>query len=58
MTNAVCKEGNAILHFVIIFFLRQEFALKPWPKGVASRSKLKTWIYLRRRLARACAHLR
>ena len=32
MTNAVCKEGNAILHFVIIFFLRQEFALKPWPK--------------------------
>ena len=26
---------------------------KPWPNGVASRRKLKTWVYLRLRLARA-----
>ena len=31
---------------------------QPWPNGVASRSKLKTWIYLRLCLARACMHLR
>ena len=28
-------------------------ARKPWPNGVASRGKLKTWVYLRLRLARA-----
>ena len=29
-------------------------ARKPaWPNGVASRRKLKTWVYLRLRLARA-----
>ena len=27
--------------------------VKPWPNGVASRRKLKTWVYLRLRLARA-----
>ena len=32
--------------------------LKPWPNGVASRRKLKTGLYLRLRLARACVHLR
>ena len=32
--------------------------LKPWPNGVASRRKLKTWVYLRLRLARPCVHLR
>ena len=32
--------------------------LKPWPNGVASTRKLKTWFYLRLRLARACVHLR
>ena len=31
---------------------------KPRPNGVASRRKLKTWGYLRHRLARACLHLR
>ena len=31
--------------------------LKPWPNGVASRRKLKTWVYLRLRLARPCVHL-
>ena len=31
-------------------------ARKPWPNGVARRRKLKTWVYLRLRLARAlCA---
>ena len=32
--------------------------LKPWTYGVASRRKLKTWVYLRLRLAMACAYLR
>ena len=32
--------------------------VKPWPNGLASRRKLKTWGYLRHRLARACMHLR
>ena len=32
--------------------------VKPWLNGVASRRKLKTWIYLRLRLARSCLHLR
>ena len=32
--------------------------LKPCTNGVASRRKLKTWVYLRHRLARACVHLR
>ena len=32
--------------------------VNPWPNGVASRSKLKTWVYLRPRLARAYVHLR
>ena len=33
-------------------------ARKPWPNGVASRRKLKTWVYLRLRLARALNFLR
>ena len=28
-------------------------ARKPWPNGVASRRKLKTWVHLRLRVARA-----
>ena len=32
--------------------------IKPWPNGLASRRKMKTWVYLRLRLARACVHLR
>ena len=32
--------------------------LKPWPNGVASRRKLKTWVYLRLHLARPHMHLR
>ena len=33
-------------------------SLKPWPNGVASRRKLKTWVYLRLRLARHFLRLR
>ena len=32
--------------------------IKPRPNGLASRCKLKTWVYLRFRLARSCVHLR
>ena len=32
--------------------------VKPWPNGLASRRKLKTWGYLRLRLVRACVYLR
>ena len=32
--------------------------LKPWPDGLASSRKFKTWVYLRLRLARPCMHLR
>ena len=31
---------------------------KPWPNGVASSRKLRTWVYLRLRLARTCVHSR
>ena len=31
--------------------------IKPWPNGDASWRKLKTWVNLRLRLARACVHL-
>ena len=30
----------------------------PWPNGLASRHKLKNWVYLRLRLVRPCVHLR
>ena len=33
-------------------------SLKPWPNGVASRRKLKTWVYMRLCLANAYVHLR
>ena len=33
-------------------------AIKPWPNGASSRRKLKTWVYLRLRLAMAWVHLR
>ena len=32
--------------------------VKPWPNGVASSRKLRTWVYLRLRLARTYVHLR
>ena len=32
--------------------------VKPWSNGLASSRKLKTWVYLRLRLARPCVHLR
>ena len=37
--------------------LNQHKTLKPWPNGVASGRKLKTWVYLSLRLARPCVHL-
>ena len=40
------------------FLSRFDECLNPWPNGLASRRKLKTWVYLRLRLARACMHLR
>ena len=33
-------------------------SVKPWSNGLASSRKLKTWVYLRLRLARPCVHLR
>ena len=39
-------------------YLLQHSTLKPWSHGLASRSKLKTWVSLRLRLARPCMHLR
>ena len=38
--------------------IRSRSTLKPWTNGVASRHKLKTWGYLRLRLARPYVHLR
>ena len=43
---------------LIKLFRSRWLDIKPWPNGVASRRKLKTWVYLRLRLARPCAHLR
>ena len=34
------------------------FGITSWPNGVASSRKLRTWVYLRLRLARTCVHLR
>ena len=36
----------------------QPRVLKPWSNGLASSRKLKTWVYLRLRLAGPCVHLR
>ena len=38
-------------------FINQH-SLMPWSNGLASSRKLKTWVYLRLRLARPCLHLR
>ena len=38
--------------------VHQPLLFKPWPNGVASRHKLKTWVYLWLHLARPCMHLR
>ena len=40
------------------FLSKVDMRLKPWPNRLASRRKLKTWIYLQLRLARPCVHLR
>ena len=46
------------LYLSTTFQLQNMLRLKPSPNGLASRRKLKTWVYLRLRLARACVHLR
>ena len=38
--------------------LMPNISVKPWLNGLASRRKLKTWVYLRLRLARAWVQLR
>jgi len=55
-----CK--NAVLVPPRVFSLKRSttgpFAVKPWPNGLPSRFKLKTWVHLRLRLARLFVHLR
>ena len=47
-----------VLYLWIFFPWNWRFTgIKPRPNGVASRHKLKTWVYLRLHLARACVHL-
>ena len=43
---------------VLVWTVGPTVEIKPWPNGVASRRKLKIWVYLRLRLARPCVHLR
>ena len=55
------EQLATILYIFYIFLSVNSFSssgLKPWLNGVASRRKLKTWVYLRLLLARACAYLR
>ena len=52
---AIVWPGFKLDHIRLKFCL---ISIKPWPNGVASRRKLKTWVYLRLRLARPCVHLR
>ena len=51
------RQGKAI-RLASCVVTRTGGILKPWPNGLASRHKLKTWVYLRLHLARACVHLR
>ena len=53
-------ENWSDMHFTACSGGRIEWRsrLKPWSNGVGGRRKLKTWVYLRLRLARACAYLR
>ena len=39
--------------FPSLFLVNASSCVKPWPNGLASRGKLKTWVYLRLRLARS-----
>ena len=40
------------------FCLNIQFTVKPWPNAHARTHRLRTWVYLRVRLARPCVHLR
>ena len=49
---------NSLIGLILYLELACNYiSFKLWPNGVASRRKLKTWVYLRLRLARACAYL-
>ena len=47
--------GQGFIHGITIYPVD---SIKPWPNGLASRRKLKTWVYLRLRLTRALSSLR
>ena len=51
---------NFHIFFPTVFLksVKYRCKLKPWSNGLASSRKLKTWVYLRIRLARPCVHLR
>ena len=51
---------NFHIFFPTVFLksVKYRCKLKPWSNGLASSRKLKTWAYLRIRLARPCVHLR
>ena len=64
-TYWICwREQSIRLHIflpclLMKFWMETQFqALKPWSNEDASWRKLKTWVNLRLRLARACVHLR
>ena len=52
--------GNAVTekHTKVMDKKKDRNSLKPWPNRVASSRKLRTWAYLRLRLARTCVDLR
>ena len=58
--NTSAKQETSTFSFQHFCFRnrRSPAAVKPWPNGIASRRNLKTWVYLRLRLARPCVHLR
>ena len=58
---AILRKLCILTHFNFTFLSETLYFfvnVKPWPNGVASRPKLKTWVYLRLRLASSCVHLR
>lgn len=57
VTSIPRKEKMCKL-FGTAHFLLYRTSVKPWPKRVASRHKLITWVFLRLRLAKPWVHLR
>ena len=56
--NCFSKFSNRVLQPIFISTIYKAKNFKPWPNEDASRRKLKTWVYLRLRLARPCMDLR